>query len=114
MFSSKPALGGNTCVQLFVGNKSTFTAAYGMKRESEGIEALQDFVNQVGAPECIRRDNSKMQNSEAWTKYERKMQINSEITEPHNQQMNPAERSIQTVKKGVNVGSTCQMGRAWS
>ena len=103
MFSSKPAIGGNTCVQLFVGNTSTFTAAYGMKRESEGIEALQDFVNQVGAPECIRRDNSKMQNSEAWTKYERKMQINSEMTEPHNQQMNPAERRIQTVKKGVNA-----------
>ena len=103
MFSSKPAIGGNTCVQLFVGNTSTFTAAFGMKREAEGIEALQDFVNQLGAPDCIRRDNSKMQNSEAWKKYERKMQINSETTEPHNQQMNPAERRIQTVKKGVNA-----------
>ena len=54
MFSSKPAIGGVTCVQLFVGNTSTFTAAFGMKRESEGIEALQDFVNQV-VPELQRR-----------------------------------------------------------
>ena len=43
-----------------------------------------------------------MQNSEAWRTFEKKMQIKQELSEPYNQQQNPAERRIQTVKKGVN------------
>ena len=102
MFASTPGIGGELCCQLFVGNKSSLTAVYGMKRESEGIEALHQFVTDWGAPNVIRRDNSKMQNSKAWKAFERKMQIKSETSEPENQQQNPAERRIQTIKANVN------------
>ena len=101
MFGSTTAIGGYTCCQLFVGNESSFTAVYPMKREGEGIQSLEQFVTDYGAPDSIRRDNSKMQNSKAWTDYERKMHIKSETSEPHNQQQNPAERRIQTVKNGT-------------
>jgi hypothetical protein len=102
MFASVPAVGGDTCCQLYVGNTSSFTAIYGMKREGEGLSSLQQFVTDWGAPDCIRRDNSQMQNSEGWKSFERKMQIKSETSEAHNQQMNPAERRIQTIKSGTN------------
>ena len=102
MFSSVPAIGGATCCQLFVGNTSSFTAVYGMTREGEGLGTLERFVNEWGAPDAIRRDNSKMQNSVGWKKFEQKMQIKCELTEPYNQQMNPAERRIQTAKSNTN------------
>ena len=86
---------------MIVGNTSTFTAVYGMKREGEGLETLEQFITDWGAPDCIRRDNSKMQNSDGWKKMERKMKIKSETSEPHNQQQNPAERRIQTIKRGT-------------
>jgi hypothetical protein len=102
MFASENGIGGETCCQVYVGNESTLTALYGMKREGEGLQTLERFVTEWGAPDAIRRDNSKMQNSQAWTAYERKMQIKSETSEPHNQQQNPAERRIQTLKGNTN------------
>lgn len=92
MFASVPAITGETCVQLFTGNQSTITVGYGMKREGEGLAALEQFVTEWGAPSGIRRDNSKMQNSEQWRAFEQKMQIKQELSKPHNQQQNPAER----------------------
>ena len=43
-----------------------------------------------------------MQNSKAWKAYERKMQIKSDTSKPYNQQQNPAERHIQTLKGNTN------------
>ena len=61
MFASAPVLGGELCCQLFVGNTSSLTTGvYGMKRESGGLEALCQFVTDWGAPDVIRRNNSKM------------------------------------------------------
>ena len=34
--------------------------AYGLKSESQGFEALKDFIREVGAPYHIMNDNSKM------------------------------------------------------
>jgi len=65
-FSSKPGLRGETSCQLFVGNTYHLIVPYGMTRESEGPTKLQDFIKDYGygAPDCILRDNSKMQNLE--------------------------------------------------
>ena len=57
-FSSDKAIGGQKCVQLFVGNKSTLVVPYGMTTESEGPTKLQDFIRDWGAPSEIFRDNS--------------------------------------------------------
>ena len=101
-FSSDKAIGGQKCVQLFVGNKSTLVVPYGMTTESEGPTKLQDFIRDWGAPSEIFRDNSKMQNSDAWKEIERMYLIKNSTCEPHNQQQNKAERKIQTVKNGTN------------
>ena len=103
MFASFTAIGGETCCQVYVGNTSTLTAVYGIIQEGEGLHTLEKFVLEWGAPDVIRRDNSKMQNSDAWKSYERKMLIKSETSEPHNQQQNPAERRIQTLKANMNA-----------
>ncbi len=101
MFGSTMALGGYTSAQVFVGNTSRFTAVYGLKREAEGLEAFESFITDWGAPDKLRQDNSKIQNSDAWKELERKYHIKSELSEPHNQQQNPAERRIQTLKHGT-------------
>ena len=98
MFSSVASLGGSTCVQLYCGQKSFFTAAYGMKTESEGPESLEDFVREVGAPHCIHNDNSKMQTGVEWNKILCKYNIAAENTEPDHPEQNPAEHRIKTVK----------------
>ena len=102
MFASVPAIKGETCMQVFTGNESTFTVGYGMIKESEGLGALQQFVTEWGAPSVSRQDNSKIQNFTAWRVFEKKMQIKQKLSEPHNQQQNPAKRRIQMVKSSVN------------
>ena len=74
-FSSVPALGGATCMQLYVGLTSKFIATYAMKTESEGAETLSDFVRDYGAPYHIRSDNAKMETGHAFTAICRKYNI---------------------------------------
>ena len=50
-------------------NECNTKAVYGMTREGEGLGTLERFVNKWGAPDAIRRDNSKMQNSVGWKKF---------------------------------------------
>ena len=100
-FSSVTAIGGETCVQLFVFRESEFIKPYGMRSESEGPSRLQDLIREIGAPFHIHNDNSKMQTSEAWRELERTYNISDSTTEPHNPQQNPAERKIKTVKNGI-------------
>jgi hypothetical protein len=102
-FSSIPALGGATCMQLYVGVTSRFIAVYAMKTESEGAETLADFVRDYGAPYHIRSDNAKMETGHAFTAICRKYNIKQSTTEPHHPQQNPAERQIQDVKRQVNL-----------
>ena len=61
LFGSEPGIGGITCAQLFVGMTSNRVDVYAMRSESEGPEALQDYIRMVGAPATLRTDNSKMQ-----------------------------------------------------
>ena len=102
-FSSEKAISGYLCMQLFVGLKSRFTATYGMQTESQGHQALEDFIREHGAPYVIRSDNAKMEIGHAFTQICRKYNIKQETTEPHHPQQNPAERQIQEVKKRANM-----------
>jgi len=56
MFAKKEsvAVGGETCCQVYVGNTSTLTAIYGMKREGEDLATLEQFVIEWGALDVIR------------------------------------------------------------
>ena len=98
LFSSEVGLGGITCAQLFVGTKSKLTKVFGMRTESEGVDALEDFICENGALHALHNDNSKMQTGLSFKKILRKYNIKSENTEPHHPNQNPAEQRIQDVK----------------
>ena len=72
-----------------------------MSSESAGPEALKDFFRDIGVPLSIRRDNSKMQCSEAWNTILRKHNSQDKFTEPCNPQQNPAERKIGHLKNAM-------------
>ena len=61
MFSSWRDLSGAWCAQVFYGLSSHMINIYGMKTESKGPEALDNFGHFEGIPSNIRSDNSKMQ-----------------------------------------------------
>jgi len=63
------------------------------------MQALQDFVTEVGAPYRIMNDNAEMEASEAWKKIIRTYNIDRGTTERYHPQQNPAERRIQEIKK---------------
>ena len=77
------------------------TKIYGMNSESAGPETLKDFFREIGVPLSIRRDNSKMQCSEAWNTIMRKCNSQDKFTEPYNPQQNPAERKIGHLKNAM-------------
>ena len=60
-FANCKALGGYTCAQVFYGIISHMINVYGMKTESDGPYAYEDFLREEGAPRILRRDNAKMQ-----------------------------------------------------
>ena len=103
LFGAKAAIGGITCAQLFVGITSAAVAVFPLRSESDGPEALQDYIRMVGAPVAMRTDNSKMQLGTAWKRILRRMIIRNENTEPHHPWQNFAERTIGTLKRQVNV-----------
>ena len=102
LFSSVTGIGEETCAQVFVGKKSLKGAVYGMATESQGHEALQNFINDHGAPYHMRTDNAQMETGKKWNEIYRWYNISSSTTEPHHPHQNPAERRIQEYKKGTN------------
>ena len=70
-----------------------------MTTESEGPEALESFIADVGAPFHILSDNAKMETSKAWKDILRKYNISASTTEPYHPHQNPVERRIQDLKK---------------
>ena len=90
-FASEKTIGGATMCQLFVGMSSNLTIPYGMIREPDSLGALQSIIRDYSTPDGIKRDNSKMQNSESWRQYEKKYLIKEITSEPHNQYHNLVE-----------------------
>ena len=103
LYGTVTALGGYTCAQLFVGTTSAAVAIFPLRTESDGPEALQDYIRTIGAPVAMRTDNSKMQLGVAWKRVLRRMVIRTENTEPHHPWQNFAERTIGTLKRQVSV-----------
>ena len=103
-------------MQLFIGNKSKRICNYGMTSESGGPDALLDFFRNIGVPLSIRRDNSKMQASQAWMDIMRRYNSKDKFTEPYNPQQNPAEgsgvRVIKQACKRIATETNCDP-RAW-
>jgi len=102
-FANEPAHDGSTCVQLFCGRKSYFTAIYGMKTENQMPGALMDFIRQHGAMKGLFSDNAKSETSHAVRDILRQYNIPAMTSEPHQHNQNPAERRIKEVKSMTNV-----------
>lgn len=97
-FSSVKCRHGCNCFQIFAAKNSGFTETMEMKKESNGPEALADFIREHGAPHTIFSDNAKMIGGKRWKKVLRGAYIKSRFSEPHCQNQNPAERRIGHVK----------------
>jgi len=103
IFSDTPAVdGGQTCAQIYFGTTSHVGHAYGMTREKEFINTLQDCVNEHGAPNRLLTDLAQVENSERVIQYLRVLQILRWFSEAFKQFQNPAERYIQSLKTRVN------------
>jgi hypothetical protein len=74
-----------------------------MTRESEMPGTFEDFIRQVGAPNSLFSDNSKVQIGKKCNEILRMYGISNFQCEPHHQHQNPAERKIQEVKKMTNA-----------
>ena len=100
-FAKGPSLEGYRCVQLFVGQKSYHIYMYGMHSKSSGPDVLLEFFRTIGVPLAIRRDNSKMQASQAWNNIMRNYNCSDEFTEPYNPPQNPAEQCRSFIKTAI-------------
>jgi hypothetical protein len=104
-FSSVRDASGATCAQVFYGLTSHLINVYALKTEDDGSQAFEDFARSEGLPNTIRSDNSRMQRYSAkLTTRLRECMVNTEYTEPHHPQQNPAElRAIKWLKTNSNV-----------
>ncbi len=71
-FATTTSFEGYNCHQLFVGQKSYCIFLHGMISENSGPDAPEEFFREIGVPLSIRRDNAKMQASQAWNTIMRK------------------------------------------
>ena len=104
-FSKVRDVSGAWCAQVFYGLSSHMLNVYGLRTESQGPQAYEDFARYEGIPTVVRSDNSKMQR---WGKElqdkMRKWLVQMEYTEPHHPQQNPAEsRAVAWLKQNIKV-----------
>ncbi len=97
-FSSVRSIRGFTCVQLFAALFADYIWVKCLRRESQVPGAYQDFCKEVGAPNELLTDNSKVQSGKRFTQIDKDHYTDHNYSTPHCQNQNPAERKIQDVK----------------
>ena len=71
----------------------------GMKSESRGLHAYEDFLRSEAIPMLLRWDNAKIQRSFDFQEINWHWLVKDGFTEPHHPQQNPAElRAVKWVK----------------
>ena len=98
-----PGHGGCTMAQIYTGISSHFTKVYPMSSESQIPDALCALLCDQGAPNNIKSDCAKAQQSNAFKEILCHYHIGQYFSEPYQQNQNPAERRIQDVKKDFNT-----------
>ena len=103
VYSDTPAVDdGATSAVLFVGLDSSVTDAYGVKTDKQFVNTLEDNIRERGAPTQLISDRAQTEIGKKVKDILRALFISSWQSEPHQQQQNPAERRIQTVKTMLN------------
>ena len=103
IYADTPAVGsGVKSAVIFVGRDTYVTDIYGIKSDNQFIRTLQDNIRERGAPARLLSDRGQVIVSKAVQNVLRTLCIESWQSEPHQQQQNPAERHVQTVKNTTN------------
>ncbi|MEL7196406.1 MAG: reverse transcriptase domain-containing protein, partial [Bacteroidota bacterium] len=93
---------GSSAAVIFYGCSSTVTDVYGIKSDKEFVNTLEDNIRDRGAPDKLISDRAQVEISKRVLSILRSLFIGSWQSEPHQQQQNPAERRIQTLKTTTN------------
>jgi hypothetical protein len=102
VYSDEPAIDdGSTAAVLFVGLDTQVTDVYGIKRDKQFINTLEDNIRQRGAPNKLISDRAQVEISNKVLQILRALCIGDWQSEPHQQQQNPAERHYQTIKQNT-------------
>ena len=102
-FSSIKSVRGFTCVQLFAVAFADYLWAKCLRRESQVPGAYADFCKEVGAPNELLSDNSKVQHGKKFTTIDRQNSTHHIYSTPHCQNQNMSERKIQDVKHKTEI-----------
>ena len=103
MYADVPAVDdGATSAVLFVGTDTMVTDVYGVKTDKQFVNTLEDNIRERGAPNKLISDRAQVEISNKVQDILRTLFIGAWQSEPHQQQQNPAERRIQTIKNTSN------------
>ena len=103
VYADTPAVDdGSTSSVLFVGTKTLVTDVYGVKTDKQFVNTLEDNIRERGAPNKLISDRAQVEISNKVQGILRTLFISAWQSEPHQQQQNPAERRIQTIKMTSN------------
>ena len=87
-------------MQLFVSDKE-FVKVYGMRSQTEFVDALGLFYKDVGAPKAIIVDSHRSEKSREVKKFLTSVDTTSRVLEGSSQHHNRAELYIGLMKRGV-------------
>jgi len=89
-FTDIKDVNGWTCMQALCRLASHFVNPCGLQKESDNLQALQDFAREEGIPTVICMDNARPQQC-GWLSMLRKWLTSAEFLEPGQQSQNPVE-----------------------
>ena len=104
IYCDEPAVDdGSTLASVFLGLKSKVLDVFGLKREKQFVNALEDVIRRRGAPLKLITDRAQVEISQRVVDLLRALHIGDWQSEPLQQNQNPVERYIQTLKRMANT-----------
>ena len=82
---------GNKGGQFFTSVTSKKWKFFPLKKESQNVQALQDYFRINRPPRIMTSDNAKSETGSKWTEVLREYMIKTKTSEPHHQHQNPPE-----------------------
>ena len=93
---------GSTCAVVFAGCHTYVTDVYGIKKDSQFVNTLEDNIREQGAMLKLISDRAQVEISEKVKTILRALFIQEWQSEPHQQHQNFLERIIQILKNTTN------------
>ncbi len=100
MFAKTVSIRGNKCAQIFV-NNIDFVMIIPMRRKAKALDALVEFIQDIGIPSEMHNDDAKEQTLGKWLEVMRKYQIKQTLSEPYSPWQVRAEGAIRECKKST-------------